>query len=316
MVFRNSIKILFSNFNLVWKMIVYLLLFFICSGFVVYLCVSPIIEMIDGAGFFNRFVELYTDFMTSLNLTDLFDSVAQLMNEIFIFVGNNLSSLWLSFLSVGVVVFFVNAIIGSLTSMACCNSLHLYMGSMARQGFFTSLSENFGKNLKMQLVKYFVTLPINAIGIALLILDFQLFNISWLVSLLNVFVVIIGFILFAALKHTIFSVWVPTSVVMNYSIFKSLKVSVKTVFRRFGKIFGSAIGVVLTVICVNVILALCSFMVGLLISIPVSILLVNVFGMVVTYEGQGMRYYVDIYNVITPKKREDSDRLKDMMFIV
>jgi len=40
------------------------------------------------------------------------------------------------------------------------------------------------------------------------------------------------------------------------------------------------------------------------------------FGMIVAFEGQGMRYYVDIYNVITPKKKETSDKLVEMKYIV
>ncbi|MGN0961062.1 MAG: hypothetical protein ACI4PF_02545 [Christensenellales bacterium] len=316
MTYKNSIKILFSNFNIVWKMALYLLLLFAFLAFVIYLFISPIVEMINTAGFFNRFVELYTDFLTSLNLTALFDSVAELANEVIIFISNNISQLWFYFLGVGFIMFFFSCIACNLVNMASCTSLHLYMGSMTKQGFFASLSENFGKNLKIQLAYYFVTLPYNILGVVLLLLSFKLFNISWLVSLINVFAIIIGFVLFKAMKYTLFSAWIPTAVVMNFSIFKSLKMSIKIVFRRFGKVFGTAIGVVLTIICLNVILGLCSFMVGLLISIPISILLVNVFGMVVVYEGQGMRYYVDIYNVITPKKKEDSDKLKDMMHIV
>ena len=68
MTFRNSIKILFSNFNIVWKMFFYFLIFFACSAVLMYLCVKPIIDMVDAAGFFARFMGMYTDFLSSLNL--------------------------------------------------------------------------------------------------------------------------------------------------------------------------------------------------------------------------------------------------------
>ena len=316
MTYKNSVKILFSNFNIVWKMALYLILIFVFNVFAIYLFVSPVIKMIDAAGFIGRFVELFADFFTSLNLTMFFDSIAQLVDEVFVFIGHNMSSMWYSFLGIGFILFCFNCIMINLSNMASCNSLHLYMGSLTKQGFFASFSESFGKNLKFQIAYYFVSLPINIIGIGLFLLILEGFNISWIVSLLNVFVLMIYFVLFTAFKYTLFSSWVPTAVVMNFSIFKSLKVSIKNVFKRFGKVFGNAIGIVLTIICLNVIIGLCSFMVGLIISIPISILLVNVFGMVVTYEGQGMRFYVDIYNVITPKKKEDNDKLKDMMYIV
>ena len=52
------------------------------------------------------------------------------------------------------------------------------------------------------------------------------------------------------------------------------------------------------------------------VSIPISYMLYNVLGMVCLYEGQGMRYYVDVYNVITPQKRELTDKLNKMKYIV
>lgn len=316
MVFKNSIKILFSNFNLVWKMLLYLLVWCVFFGIVVYLFARPIVEMIDTAGFFNRFVDVYTDFLTSLNLTSLFDSIAQLFDEVFIFIVNNISELWVYFGAIGLIILFVAPIVCNLICMPTCISLHLYMGSMARQGLSVSLRENFARNLRFQFAYYFVTLPINAIGIALLMLSFELFNMSWVVSLLAVFGIIIGFILFSAFKQTLFSAWIPTAVVMNFDVWKSFRVATKLSFKKFGKVFGNAIGIVLSLLCLNVFLGIFSFMSGLLISIPVTIVLLNVFGMLVVYEGQGMRYYVDIYNVVTPKKKEDSDKLKDMFFIV
>ena len=57
-------------------------------------------------------------------------------------------------------------------------------------------------------------------------------------------------------------------------------------------------------------------LVGLIVTVPASFLLYSSFGMVSAYESQGMRYYVDIYNVITPKKKERLDKLTDMKYIV
>lgn len=316
MTFKNSVKILFSNFNIVWRTLLYLLLLFVFFGVVLYLLATPIVQMIDTAGFFNRFVDLYTEFLSSLNLTSLFDSIAQLIDEVFIFISNNIAELWFYFTAISVVLLFVLPVVVGLVSMPTCISLNLYMGSLARQNLSVSFKENFGKNLKIQLAYYLVTLPINAIGICLLILSFRLFNISWFVSLLAIFGIVIGFILFVSFKHTLFVAWIPTAVVTNFGIWKSLRVSVKMVFKKYGRVLGNTIGIVLTIMCVNFALGVFSFMVGLLISIPISILLINVFGMTTVYEGQGMRYYVDIYNVITPKKKEDSDKLKDMMYII
>jgi len=99
-------------------------------------------------------------------------------------------------------------------------------------------------------------------------------------------------------------------------VWKSFRVALKNVFKRFGKVYSNAVGMVLTVIIINMSFGLFTFMAGLIISVPISFLLYNSLGMVFAYEVQGMRYYVDIYNVVTPNKKEISDKLKDMKFIV
>ena len=200
--------------------------------------------------------------------------------------------------------------------MAICNSLHLYIGSMNKQGFFTSFSECFGKSLKFNLVKFLLVLPFNLFYGWLFLSFLKLFGISWYLNILAVFAIIIVFVLLFAFKSMLFSVWCPTYVVLNYGIFKSLRTTIKTVFKRFPRYFGAAVGIVITVLVLNVFLGLFTFIVGFIVSIPISFMLYNVYGMVSIYEGQGMRYYVDVYNVITPSKKETADKFKDMKFIV
>ena len=164
--------------------------------------------------------------------------------------------------------------------MAVSQSLHFYIGSLTRQGFWSSYSENFAKNLRSQFAYFFVTLPLNALYLFLFILSLKLFGIHWLLNILAVFIIVLGFVVLLAFKWVMFSTWIPTMVVMNYGVWKSLRYSIKSVFKRFGRVFSNAIG------------------------------------MVLVYDDQGMRYYVDIYNVVTPSKKEITDKLKEMKYII
>lgn len=316
MIFKNSIKILFSNFSNVWKMMLYFLLVFAVSGGLLFLFVNPILKTIENAGFFDKFVELYSNFLNNLNLSVFFEDLSLLIDKLFEFMAINASELWFWFLGIGVVVFFFNSYFLSLSNMAICKSLHLYIGSMNKQGFYTSFADGFGKNLKFQFVRYIISLPFNCLYAFLFILSLKLFGISWYVNILAIMLIIVGFVLLFAFKAMVFSVWCPAYVVLNYGIFKSLRTAIKTVFKRFGRFFGAAVGVVLTIFVLNVFLGLFTFIVGFMVSIPISYMLYNVLGMVSIYEGQGMRYYVDVYNVITPNKKETADKLKDLKYLV
>ena len=190
------------------------------------------------------------------------------------------------------------------------------MGSMNKHGFYTSFGENFWKSLKVQIVYFFVSLPVVIMNITLLILGIKIFSLSWVLSLLSGFLIFLELVLLLAFKYSLFAGWIPTMVVMNYGVLKSLKVSIKNAFRIFSRVFSSSIGIVLTIIIINIVFGLFTFMAGLLISVPASYLLFSIFGMVVTYESQGMRYYVDVCNVVTPKKRERSDKLNNMKYVL
>ena len=168
----------------------------------------------------------------------------------------------------------------------------------------------------MQLLNFLINLPLNVIFVGLFSLLLRLFRGGFVLGLVAIFVMIFGFVLLYSLKSVLLSAWIPTMVVLNYNSSKSFRVGLKLTCKRFNRVFPSAIGIVLTILVLNLVMGLFTFFVGLIISIPVSFLLVATFGMVVVYEGQGMRYYVDVYNVITPKKKEVSDRFKDMKFVV
>ena len=70
MIYKNSIKILFSNFNIVWKSLLYYLFTFLISVTLIILCLNPIYQILNNEGLINRIVELYTDFITTLDLKE------------------------------------------------------------------------------------------------------------------------------------------------------------------------------------------------------------------------------------------------------
>lgn len=316
MIYKNSLKILFSNFDIVWKTIIYYIFVFLITGGLCFLCINPIYKLLEESGIVTGFLTIYSDFLTNLNLTELFSSLNELIEQLGLVLSENLKVVWINFAGLGIIIFFVRFFLNNLTVMASCNSLHYYMGSMNEHGFWLSFRETFTKNLKTQLAYFLVIFPLDIIYIGLFVLSLKLFSISFVMSVFAIILIIVGFALLFAFRYSLFAGWIPTICVMNYGIMKSLKTSVKNMFRIFPKVFSNALGIVITIVLANVLIGTFTFMVGLILTIPASYLLYSIFGMVVTYEGQGMRYYIDVYNVITPKKKEISDKLKSMKYIV
>ena len=315
--YKNSIKIVFSNFNIVWKSMLYFLLVAIGIGAILYFAIAPIYELLREAGFVLEVLEVYTNFLTSLNLSNLLLAAKDLGEGLITILTTNISTIWFNFVVIAVDIGFFIAIFNNLSIVPMCNSLNYYMGSINNYGFYSSFQDTVGKSLKITLIQYFVSLPIDILIGFVFVVSLKLFNASWwLISFLAPFLIMFILIVMLALKCTLFVSWIPTMVTMNYSVWRSLGVAIKTSFKHFGRVFGTSVGVVLTIIVLNLFLGLFTFGVGFLVSIPTSFLLYSAYGMVITFEGLGMRYYVDVYNVVAPLKKEKTDRFEDMRYIV
>ncbi len=315
--YKNSIKIVFSNFSIVWKSMLYFLLVMLMVVGLLYLAINPIFELLKSSGFVADALNVYTGFLTSLNFSNLLLSVKDLGTQLLTIFEENISTIWINFTAIGLILGFFMVIASNMAIVPMSNSLNYYMGSINNYGFYSSFSDTFGKSIKITLIQYLVALPLDMIIMTIFVFSLRLFNASWwLISFLAPFIIMSLFILLVAIRYTLFASWTPTMIIMNYSIWKSLGIAIKTSFRYFWKVLGTAIGVVLTMIILNVFLGLFTLGAGFLISIPTSFLLYSAFGMVVTYEGLGNRYYVDVYNVVTPLKKEKTDKFEDMKYIV
>ena len=69
MTFKNSVKIMLTNFSLVWKVLVFLIL---CSAVLftlIYFTLQSVVDMLMASGVLSVFVEAYSSFLVDLNLT-------------------------------------------------------------------------------------------------------------------------------------------------------------------------------------------------------------------------------------------------------
>ena len=256
MLYKNSVKILFSNFSLVWKSLIYFLsLFLVVVGLLVAI-LHPIYQLLTEAGFVSKLVEVYTDFLSSMDFNELVGTFSHLWERFMEIMNANLPQFWFAFIFVVIVLFVFSAITSNMTIMANCNSLHYYMGSMNKHGFYSSYSETFGKNLLLQIVYFLVSLPLNCINLVLIVLGFKLFSSVWILSIFSGFLIFLEIMLLHAFKFSLFSSWVPTMVVLNYGVFKSLRVAIKNTFRNFPRVFSGSIGIVFTIIIINIIFGL------------------------------------------------------------
>jgi hypothetical protein len=134
--------------------------------------------------------------------------------------------------------------------------------------------------------------------------------------LFSPFITLFGCCILTALKHTIVCGWIRSIVGRNKGVFSGLKDRMIMPKHRFFPRVGNVFSMVLTAVFLNVFGCVFTYGVGLIITIPVSILLYSTFGMVAYYSATGQRYYLDPYNVMAPKPVQYTDRLYNHKYIV
>ena len=149
--YKNSVKILFSNFEHVWKVMLYIMLLSILSIFLLYLTLSPLYKMLEDSGVVGEMAKVYTDFLSSLNVTDAASSIGLIVDNGLETLSESISNIWPTFIGVALIVGFLDFNLRNLVSMPICNSINYYMGSMNKRGLYASFLDTFGKNLKFQL---------------------------------------------------------------------------------------------------------------------------------------------------------------------
>ena len=316
MTFKNSMKILLTNFSLVWKVLLFLLLCTMVLGTLVYFTLKSVVMLLIDSGVLNVFIDSYTSFLTNLNFTiflqDIGDGVVMLGD----WFEGVFPRIWINILLFILLIVIFRSIIYNLAYMPITNKINYYMGSMTKYPFINSFVSTFGLNLKYQLVYTFTLLPIKLLSTYAIIKMFRLFTINGLFPLVSLFLIVLAFTMISVIRVCLFNVWIPAMVVFNNGVFSALFRGIKISIRKFWTTFSNSTILVLTILVINIAAGLATVGVALLVTIPASYILYSIFGLVVLYDAQGMKYYVDSYNVVVPRKKDTTEKISTVKYII
>jgi len=313
MIFRNTFRLLLTNFSNVWKVLLYYLICIVITFGVCYSIASPIIVKLQEANVFNDLFNLLNSFFSKPSgVIRSFSEILQTASNV---ISYNIQFKF-NYIFLIVWIVFVFPFTLDLAQLAMGEVLYGFMTSQVKYGFTGRFIKNIGKSCVYSLVRYFVLLPINLI----------ICGIGWGIVKLatsgSIAYILLNFVLFVVLlcvlafKQTIFSCWMPAIAVLNINPFKALKKNFACAFRRFFSIFSNALTLILTAFVVNVIFCVFSFSVSLIITLPLTAFVFVIFQMVSYFSSQGMRFYVYPDMFISPKKFEEQDKFKKLKYLV
>ena len=313
MIFRNTFRLLFSNFSNVWKLLLY---YIICIALTALVCgwfVVPVVRELSDANVFKDLMEVIGNFFSNTpsssayTLQEISDRVMDIFAVHVEFKAYSLfTMIWL------VLVFPITL---DLASLAVGEVLYGYMTSQVKYSFTGRYVKNLGRSLSYAIIRYALSIFINVLIVTSFygLLQFVVWGGLYIMLSIGMLAVMI---FLCALKHTIFSCWMPAMAVLDLDVFGALKMNVKNVFRKFFAIFSNMLLLELLAIVVNLIFGVFTASVSLIVTIPLTIFVFEIARMVSFFFAHGMRFYVYPDMFISPKKFEEQDsivRIKNLV---
>ena len=316
MMYKNSMKLLFSNFNIVWKVLLYVIVMFLIVFGLAYATALPVFNVLVNSGFVESVKSLFETFINNLNGVDLFRGIGELSIHFVDTIFANFHSIGIYIILFIFEIFVFGRFLMGLTHLTISEMLYSSMSSNLKVGFLYTLFTNFRKIILLELSKFIITFPLDMLIGYVIIMCFKLFAIKGIVAFLTPFIIVLVSVVLISFRVALFSCWVPMIAVKNGNIFVSLVKSFKLQQRRFFKILGNSVGLVLTILIINVFATLFTLGVGVILTIPLSYVWLDTFQMVSYYGSYGMRYYVDSSTIIEPRKMNETDTVKSAKYVI
>ena len=315
MMLRNAFRLLVTNFSLVWKNLIWIIISLILGVGLGYLVCSPVFDALKEAKVFADFNEFITN-TTTISIQGTFvylvDGVVLAVNVIFA----NFSRLVLPIILGTLLLIIILGITNAIRNVATTEVLRGHMTSLTKFGFIGAVIRKMGVGALQGLLKFFLYLPFVAIYCCIAYVGYILIGMGGFAYQMAPFVLILLFTLVSALQVTLFSCWAPVIVMHKINAVKSLSKGGKAVSTRFWRTLSNSIVFVLLVIVVNYACAKFSFCVSLIITIPATIVLNSIYQMVIYFGTLGQRYYIDSQMIMTPKKCEMHDKPQKNKYLI
>lgn len=304
MMFRNSVKLLFSNFATVWKLLLYYLIITLIGVGLVAPVFSSVVEVFRSHNFFEVLVDLLTTFNLGTNILSIFASFGTVISTLVAcildyFVIHTWLAVYLTFLFVVLLPFLYE-----LGGIAAGEILYGYMSSQAQVNFTGRIFSSVRKSFKYILAKLLIATPINILIFFLIYKVFALTALGGTIKFAVPLIITVVLCLLFTLRLVLFSGWLPALIVNDCGVWSAFARGIRAVGRRFFRTFSTMLVFVLLNICIDVLFGSIAF----LLLVPLGVYFVYIIDFVMFYGSQGMRYYVDADTIISPKRLEEVDR--------
>lgn len=297
MLYKNSVKLLTTNFGLVWKQLVYSLLCLAISIVSAVLFLGPVVDCLKSAGWIK---EVTTIFETVyVNISELGAVVENAFIHFFKIIAQNFSTLWVYFALMFVVSYMLPMVLLNYSQFVLAKVVGDQMSSLMQSGYTKTIFESGKQGMLYAIAKCIYDLPFVIVKLAILFFYFTFAKgIVLTIALLSLSVLL--FILVEAVRISMFTCFAGYVIETGKNPFKGYFKSLVVVGKQFGRVLSNTIAVILSIVFINSFIGLFTVLSGLLITIPASMVFCAIYYQVVYFSVQGKRYYLTNSLIVNP----------------
>ena len=301
MSFKNSTKLLASNFNIVWKHLVYnLIIAFITIG--LFLAFGgPLIWVLKDSGWIDSASNIISTIYTDPSNT--FVIIKQVALSFFTVVYQNFGAIWYSVIGLIITGYLIPKFLYGVGFYNVVSVTHKQMTSLLSTGYTGNLISTLRTSTKYSIVRLLIMIPFDILRMLLVVAFFRLCS-TFFTSLIFLSLLCLMLIMLSGLEITTLAGFAPYMVDVGGNPFKCFAKAIVPIFKSFGKVYSNAIMVTLTIVLVNAFLGVFTAFSALLITLPATSVFIAFFNNVSYLSCTNKRYYLSKFIIVNPTNVE------------
>lgn len=303
---KNAFRIVTDSFSNTYKLLLYRLVTGAVFFGLYYAVLSLGLHTIVSSGELKEIFSLVGEFFKALvsgniaYLETFRETFLEAVKAFASVLGANVGSIVGSLVGV-CVLYLISRFLNGVALFAMGNIVCDKMTMYSRTSFSAAFFKNLGQAMLYQVI--YVPLAFVYDVIAITLCWFFFFFAPSLLPSWGLFTVLLGlslsiaaFLCLEALKMTLISAWMP-AVVLGDNVIGGLRGAFRNTGKGFGGRFSNYLILIYLIVIGNIVCAVCSLGSFLLITIPVSYLLLLSLQFICYFEDNGKKYYVSFHKI-------------------
>lgn len=320
MLFKNAFHLLVDNFSLNFKLLLYKVIVAVITLALSFALLYPTLNMLFTSQPFSDVLDAFAHFFKALASGDtayLSGFAEELQGKVSVlldFIREKTPNV-VFFCVFFVVIVLISKFLSGMGSFVCGKLLDNKMASYAKTSFSGAFISLFGKAALWQIVYVPLTFAYDLCVLALCYLFFlillNVISFAVLASFAALMLSVALFLVAQALKLTLFNDAVPSMISDKTNLRSAFCNSFRFTRERFSLLFSTYLITALIIMCLNVLCALATFGAALLITLPMSYVMLSCIQFVSYYTFGRKKYFLTQDTIIQPKEGKNRENFYD-----